>query len=128
MRYVIASQFSLNSNGAMSLDKSVTWLTSNVLSRTRLTLWHWIKQVTWFAFGSIFSRGLMYMRDIQYYIYIHWVLSPIFLLKLTLFLSKTIKCMCVAKLVWSGFSALRPASFTNMCCFTLQHYHVGGGV
>jgi hypothetical protein len=38
----------------------------------------------------------------------------------------TIKCMCVAKLVWSGFSALRPASFTNidffMRCFTLHNY------
>jgi hypothetical protein len=32
-------------------------------------------------------------------IYIHRVLSPIFLLKLTWFLSETIKCMCVAKLV-----------------------------
>jgi hypothetical protein len=66
------------------------------------------------------------------YIYIHRVLSPIFLLKLTWFLSETIKCMCVAKLVWSDFSALRPASMTNidfiMRCFTLQHYHVGGGI
>jgi hypothetical protein len=32
-------------------------------------------------------------------IYIHRLLSPIFLLKLTWFLSETIKFMCVAKLV-----------------------------
>jgi hypothetical protein len=45
---------------------------------------------------------------------------PIFLLKLTLFLSETIKCTCVAKLAWSGFSALRPASFTNIgFCYVL---------
>jgi small-conductance mechanosensitive channel len=54
----------------------------------------------------------------KFYININRVLSPIFLLKLTLFLSE--KCMCVAKLVWSGFSALRPPSFTNIdFCYVL---------
>jgi hypothetical protein len=52
--------------------------------------------------------------------YIHRVLSPIFLLKSTLFLSEAIKCMRVAKLVLSGFSARRPASFTNIdFCYVL---------
>jgi hypothetical protein len=61
---------------------------------------------------QLFSQILL--KHTNFYIYIHRVLSPIFLLKLTWFLSETIKCMCVAKLVWSGFSALRPASFTNI--------------
>jgi hypothetical protein len=39
------------------------------------------------------------------YIYIHRVLSPIDIV---------LKWMCVAKLAWSGFSAIRPASVTNI--------------
>jgi hypothetical protein len=44
-------------------------------------------------------RFMCLLLESYAYIYIHRVLSPIFLLKLTWFLSETIKCMCVAKLV-----------------------------